>query len=198
MLSQPRRTAVSTAVLALALALAGCQPATTTPAPVPSYRCTPEAGGAEFDCSQHQYDDMVAKDQLYAEAEAVYRKFLAEDLRIARAGGLSQPTSVLLATTDGVFFDDVMVGYRSDKKAGLTARGGDRVIERIDRVPGTSKGGSLATLRVCVDSSSIEVLRRGEPIGFGLVSQDDLYFAMRGQRLKIIGADGKEVRSCES
>ena len=90
MLSQPRRTAVSTAVLALALALAGCQPATTTPAPVPSYRCTPEAGGAEFDCSQHQYDDMVAKDQLYAEAEAVYRKFFAEDCGL-RAGGSASP-----------------------------------------------------------------------------------------------------------
>ena len=98
MLSQPRRTAVSTAVLALALALAGCQPATTTPTPVPSYRCTPEAGGAEFDCSQHQYDDMVAKDQLYAEAEAVYRKFFAEDVRILRKGGVQEPTEALLRT----------------------------------------------------------------------------------------------------
>ncbi len=106
MLSQPRRTAVSTAVLALALALAGCQPATTTPAPVPSYRCTPEAGGAEFDCSQHQYDDMVAKDQLYAEAEAVYRKFFAEDVRIIGPEASASPRRSCSTRPTGVFLAD--------------------------------------------------------------------------------------------
>ena len=57
---------------------------------MPSYRCTPEAGGAEFDCTQHQYDEMVAKDKLYAEAEAVYRKFFVEDVRIFRKGGIKR------------------------------------------------------------------------------------------------------------
>ena len=86
--AMPRLSGRLASSVVLACLLAGCQPPAPSPTPVPSYRCTPEAGGAEFDCTQHQYDEMVAKDKLYAEAEAVYRKFLAEDVRILRAGGI--------------------------------------------------------------------------------------------------------------
>ncbi|HSK31998.1 MAG TPA: hypothetical protein VK903_00805, partial [Propionicimonas sp.] len=102
---------------------------------MPSYRCTPEAGGAEFDCSQKQYDDMVAKDKLYAEAEAVYRRFLAEDIRIMRAGGVPTPTPVLLETATGAFLDDVMAEYTDMRDLGLRAEGSDPVIVALTRQP---------------------------------------------------------------
>ena len=76
---------LATAVFCMCVASAGCQ-AADTPPPQPTYTCTPEAGGEPFTCSQYQYDEMVGRDALYAEAEAVYRKFLAEDVRIMRAG----------------------------------------------------------------------------------------------------------------
>jgi hypothetical protein len=99
----PRLSGRLAPLVVLACLLAGCQPPVPSPTPVPSYRCTPEAGGAEFDCTQHQYDEMVAKDKLYAEDEAVYRRFLVEDIRIMRAGGVSSPTPELLETTSGAF-----------------------------------------------------------------------------------------------
>ena len=124
--------------------LTGCQPTTPTPVPVPSYRCTPEAGGAEFDCSQKQFDDMVAKDRLYAEAETVYRKFLAEDIRIMREGGVPHPTPVLLETASGAFLDDAMAEYKDMLGLGLRAEGSDPVVVSLARQPGLSKGGSTA------------------------------------------------------
>lgn len=196
MLSQPRRTAVSTAVLALALALAGCQPATTTPAPVPSYRCTPEAGGAEFDCSQHQYDDMVAKDQLYAEAEAVYRKFFAEDVRIARAGGITEPTEILRQTTTGFFLEDSMALYRSFAKEKRRSVGGEILLSSLERAAGVAKADSLVALRACIDASSSTTYIDGKPVEDGGFGSDLLYFVRDGGTLKIGGADGRAVQSC--
>lgn len=194
--SRSRRLALST-VVGVCL-LGGCQAPAPTPAPVPTYRCTPEAGGAEFECTQQQYDEMVAKDKLYAEAEAVYRKFHAEDLRIARAGGASQPTSVLLETTSGFFLEDSMEGYRSDRERGLTAHGGNRDIKSVTRLVGVSKGGSVAALRVCTDSTSIAIHEKGRYVGQGSINNDDLYFGLVDSRIKIIGVDGEQVDSCGS
>ena len=193
----PRRRLTMSAVIAACL-LTGCQAPAPTPAPVPTYTCTPEAGGAEFECTQHQYDEMLAKDKLYAEAEAVYRKFLEEDMRIARAGGVSDPTPVLLETTSGFFLEDSMAGYRSDKEEMLTVREGDRTIVSLTRMVGASKGGSIVALRACTDARTVRVFKRGAYFGTGLLTEDDLYFGRFGSQLKIIGADGKEVESCAS
>jgi hypothetical protein len=159
-------------------------------------RCTAEAGGAEYDCTPYEYDDMVAKDKLYAEAEAVYRKFLAEDERIARIGGVTEPTEVLLETTSGFFLKDAMVGYRSDKERGLTARDGERVIRSVVRLVGLSKGGSVAALRICTDSTSVRVFEKSKYVGKGSINRDDLYFGRVDERLVIIGVDGEQVKAC--
>lgn len=191
-----RRLAVTVTAVCL---LAGCQPAAPpSPVPTPSFRCTPEAGGPEFDCTPRQHDDMVAKDQLYAEAEAVYRKFLIEDMRISRTGGVNAPTSELLATTAGAFLENAMDEYRRDQKEGITVRGGQREIKTLSRLVGLSKGGSIVSLRVCTDASSVKVFKNKKLLGRGLVTKDDLYFSRVGSLLKLIGADGKEVESCAS
>ena len=64
-------------MVAATVILVGCTPTSppTTPAPTPTFMCTPEAGGAEAPCSQQDYDKMKAKDEQYAEAEKVYREF---------------------------------------------------------------------------------------------------------------------------
>ena len=59
----PSRAAVLGLLVPLTL-LAACQRPSPTPAPAPSFRCTPEAGGDEYDCSQAQHDEMVSKDCL--------------------------------------------------------------------------------------------------------------------------------------
>lgn len=193
MLSWPGRLAVT---LFAACLLAGCQPAAPPPTPVPTYACTPEAGGAEFSCSQQQYDEMVAKDKLYAEAEAVYRRFFAEDVRIFRLGGIETPSPVLLETTTGAFLDDSMALYRSFIVEGRKSVGGEIRLARLERVPGVSKDGSIVALRACIDATSTTTVRRDNPSEKGGAGQDTLFFGRVDGMLKIRGADGKAVESC--
>ena len=195
MLSQPVRVAV--AVVVVGVGVGGCQPPAPTPVPVASYRCTPEAGGAEFDCSQRQFDEMVAKDELYAEAEAVYRKFFAENTRILRRGGISTPSPILLETTSGAFLDDAMDNYKFLIDGGLRATGKDPDLVRFVRKPGVAKAGSEVVATICVDGSDLMFEgRRGERAGAGKLTQDDTYFARVDGSMKVIGADGKVVESC--
>jgi hypothetical protein len=182
----------------MACLLAGCQPAVLpTPAPAPSYRCTPEAGGDEFDCTQHQYDDMVAKDKLYAEAEAVYRRYLAEDARILRAGGVARATPVLLETTSGEFLTNVLKNYKALADQSVVARGNDPKLVYFKRAPGRSKTGSEVSANICVDGSSLEFSEARRSLGRGKAARDDTYFAHVDGVLKIIGADGSQVKSCD-
>jgi hypothetical protein len=188
------------AALALACLLpVGCTAApvpTPTPTPAPTFRCTPEAGGADHECSQFDYEQMVAKDKLYAEAEAVYRKFFAEDVRIYRAGGVDEPTPILLETTTGRFLEDSMRIYRALRKYETRAVGGEFRISWLHRIPGESKNGSEVTLQSCTDASSVLLVAPGAKdlnAGWGLES---LYFSRIEGSIKLSSASGDQVASC--
>jgi hypothetical protein len=139
---------------------------------------------------------MVAKDKLYTEAEAVYRRFLAEDERIFRQGGITEPTAVLLETTTGAFLENSMTLYRSFVEGERKSVGGEIRLQSLARLPSQSKGGSIVAMRACVDASTTTVYRRGKPAGKGGVGADALYFGRVDGVLKIQGADGKAVESC--
>lgn len=195
MLHKQRRLALAAAALCLFTA---CTPPTTpTPSPAPSNRCTPEAGGDEYDCTPGQYDEMLAKDKLYAEAEAVYRKFLAEEDRIFRAGGVVAATPILGETTMGAYLTDSLTAYKRLADRGVIARGGSPELVYFRRAPGRSKGGSVVSVTTCVDGTSLEFFRSGKSLGKGKVTRDDTYFGRADGTLKIIGADGSEVESCD-
>jgi hypothetical protein len=194
MLSRPGR---HTATLLFACTLlTGCQPPAPTPIPTASYRCTPEAGGAEYECTPHEHDDMVAKDKLYTEAEAVYRRFLAEDERILRAGGLITPTPVLKETATGAFLADSLDYYRSLAEEKSRLMGGEVHLVALRRQPGVAKGGSLVALKACIDASSARIVIGTKHEGPGRKGSDVLYFGRVGGLLKIQGADGKEGDEC--
>ena len=182
-------------IIVAACILTGCQPPAPTPSPLPSYRCTPEAGGAEFDCSQKQYDDMVAKDKLYAEAEAVYRKFFDEDVRIYRAGGVDQPTAVLLETAHGQFVEDSMDLYRGLKADSRRLQGDVRLVSLV-RKPGISKESSVVVFAACTDARSATVLEHGKAVGHGFLIEELIYFGRFDGILKIQGADGQQEGKC--
>lgn len=184
-------------IIVVACLLTGCQPPAPTPLPLPSYRCTPEAGGAEFDCSQKQYDDMVAKDKLYAEAEAVYRKFFEEDSRIFRAGGITDPTPVLLETTTGAYLEDSMALYESLHADSRKLVGGAIQLKYLGRKPGVAKESSVVAMVACVDARTTEVQEHGKKIAQGQLVQDLLYFGRFEGNLKIQGADGQKEGSCD-
>lgn len=181
----------------LALITACQQAPAVTPAPAPILRCTPEAGGAEYDCSQAQHDEMVAKDKLYAEAEAVFRRAFQENIRISRAGGSPTATPVMLETAAGDFLDGLRSEYARLDSERLRAKGRDPRIVSVVRLPGKSKGGSSVALRVCVDASGWSFFRDGNAISHGFPAADDIYFATRDGRIRMIGADGQKVKRCD-
>lgn len=204
-----RRLAWNAVAVLAAAVLAGCQPTTPTPpspttpvqsptsVPTPTYLCTPEAGGDEAPCSEIEYEEMKAKDALYAEAEAVYREFFAENIRISRAGGAAEPTEVLLRTTHGFYLDDVLSLFRSQRERGIHAKGEDPTIVTAKRLVGQSKGGSIVALAICVDATRWSFYRGTEWVSDGAVAVDDTYFSRVNGVLKMIGADGREVDACE-
>ncbi|PKQ30802.1 MAG: hypothetical protein CVT62_12735 [Actinobacteria bacterium HGW-Actinobacteria-2] len=183
------------AVLIVGLSLlAGCTPA--DPAGQPTYSCTPDDGSSPYPCHKVQYDAKAKEAALYAEAEAVYRKFFAEDERINRVGGANEPTPVILETTTGRFQTDVMAGYRNLLAIHGTATGGEFKIAWIKRQPKDSLDGSIVALLACTDASSVQMGARGKTPVAGPVIQYIGYFVRDGAALKLTAARSKVVSSC--
>jgi len=179
--------------------LAGCTapPAPSpTSTPTPTFSCTPEAGGTAYECSQFDYEQMVAKDKLYAEAEAVYRKFFAEDERIYRAGGVDEPTPVLLETTTGRYLRDSMSLYRALREHQARLATGSPNLVSLQRLPGVGRDGSVVAMAACVDARSVQVQGQGGYESRGSLYLERLYFASTGQSLKVNSSQWKELESC--
>lgn len=204
-----RRLARIAAAMLVAALLAGCQPvipptpspstsppASSTAVPTPTYLCTPEAGGEESPCSQVDYEEMKAKDALYAEAEAVYREYYAENIRISRTGGVTEPTEILLRTTTGSVQENVMDVFRDMVKRGVRAKGNDPTLA-IDRAPGLERKGSLVALEVCADASGWAFYNGSKLVSQGRPARERVYFARSdGEQLKMTYTEGKWVESC--
>ena len=205
-----KRPAHATAAMLAAVVLAGCQPtatptsptptspsaSTVSPVPTPTYQCTPEAGGEATPCTQIQHEDMKAKDRLYAEAEAVFREGFAESVRIRRAGGVTEPTAVMLRTMDGFYLEDVLSTFQRQHERGTVTKGEDPKIVTVERLI-QSKAGSIVALAICVDATGWGSYKGDERVNDGGISIDDTYFARIEGTLKMIGADGREAESCD-
>jgi hypothetical protein len=178
----------------IALAASGC----TQPDPnaKPTYTCTPTDGGTPHPCYKAEYDLQVREDSLYAEAEAVYRKYIAEEERINRIGGITTPSPVILETTTGTFQENVMDNYRELKAGGATAEGGSFKVAWFKRQPTRQLDGSIAALMVCVDASSVQMGARGKTAQPGRINETIGYFVREGGGLKLAASMAKEVEQC--
>lgn len=177
--------------------LTGCTPTTPNqPTTQPSPTCTPETGGNPYPCTQYQHDQMTAKNKLYTQAETVYRKYLAEDERINRAGGVTEPTPVLLETTTGDYLKNSMDIYRDLHRIHATAEGGTYQVDWIRRDPGEAMHGSVVTMKVCTDTTSIMMGSRGTHHEPGLIIEETGYFVPKGGLLKLAYSQFQEVGKC--
>ena len=202
-----RRLAWNAVTVLAAAVLAGCQPATPTPpssttpvqsptsVPTPTYLCTPEAGGDEAPCSEIEYEEMKAKDALYAEAEAVFREYFAENIRISRAGGVTQPTETILRTTTGSVLKSLMEVFRDMETRGVRAVGSDPVL-LVERAPGLAREGSAVALEVCTDATGWSFYSGDEFVSSGRMANERVYFAKAEESLKMVYIEGKWVESC--
>ncbi len=192
-----RRVIVAVALPAL---LTACGPtgAPTAPSPAPSFQCTPEAGGSPAPCSLQQYDEMKRKDALYAEAETVFRRFIAENERTTRAGGGTELTPEYLAIlgTQKLRQGQLEV-LKATKSDGTTIRGdGHFIVSWIHRKPGVSLGGSEVALQSCVDMSRARFYERGKFSSTGPSVVHDVYFGTAEGALRMVVLAVRPVESC--
>ncbi|MEE9964551.1 MAG: hypothetical protein K4304_05585 [Propionicimonas sp.] len=166
----------------IALAASGC----TQPDPnaKPTYACTPSQSGTPQPCYKAEHDLQAKEDALYAEAEAVYRKYLAEDERIYRAGGVSAATPIMLETLTGGGLQQALETYRELISSSTKVVDGHFELKQLRRAPREQLGNSVATLESCIDGTSI-VYREGKTSYAGNLSLERAYFSTTDEGLKI-------------
>ncbi len=185
---------VATIAVLITLTASGC----TQPDPnaKPTYTCTPSDGGTPHPCYKAEHELQANEDKLYAEAEAVYREYLAEEERINRTGGVDQPTPVLLATTTSPYLESAVESFAEIKAAHATAVGGKFQLVWVKRAPRDVRDGSVATLQMCLDASSVMMGSAGKRALPGGVSQRTAYFVRVGDRLVIKSGRYEWVEKC--
>lgn len=193
----PKLFAPALACLA-ALGLASCTPTTPTqtPRPEPTFQCTPEAGGTPMPCTQQQHDDMVAKDALYAEAEAVTREFYAELEKMYRAGGYAELPPELEAMTAGSARTSTLDLTRKVHGRASKSVGGEFKLVWIRRNVGAVKEASEVSVVACVDARSTRTVTPGKPETSGGVGTDALFFRHVEGVLKVWADGPSDMEGC--
>jgi hypothetical protein len=189
------RRSRSLVVVLLGVALAGCSPApVAAPTPSPTYGCVPEAGGDPVPCGPIEFEQAQQRDALYSEAEAVYRRYWAEWIRLEQ---LPDPTLTpeLEAVTAGDFQQRVVRLLAGAQ--GRPRLSGDPELAWIRRLPGLSRAGSVVALSSCTDASHVRFVNPdGEPTP-GLTNEHRLYLSRdEGGSLRITDSEFRAVASC--
>jgi len=188
----PRSAALFAAITAIALS--GCtQP---NPNAAPTYTCTPSNGGTPQPCYKAEHDLQVKEDALYTEAEAVYRKFVVEEERIYRSGGIDEPSATLRDVATGDFIQGKTITYQALKQTSTKMIGGEITLAWIRPAPKAATPETLVTMEACLDASSASIVTPGlETVSAGYTS-DVLHFVREDGQLKITSALGDVVDKC--
>lgn len=193
------------AVVAAGMVLTGCGPAApatsgtptvvgTGPTAAATPLCTPESGGSATPCTQEQYEEMKKLDALYAEAEDVYRRFVAEDVKLLRSGGLAE--GPVLDLIGGPMVDRYKARRQDQHDAKVTMTG-DVSIAYVRRLPGYSYEGSDVTLSSCVDGSGMKGYGpSGNELGPGNVVIYNTYFKQVNEGLRVWWEKSQKAGSC--
>ena len=177
--------------------VAGCSPVVApTPIPSPTYHCVPEAGGDPLPCGPIEFEASQRRDAMYAEAEAVYRRYWAEVGRL-RLSAEPVMTAELEATTEGTFRESVQTLLAQSQGAQLIS--GETPVSWVKRLPGLSRQGSVVALEVCSDSRGALFANPdgGDPRP-GRAYQQRLYLgrSVGDASLRIVDSEFLQVESC--
>ena len=183
----------------VAVLVSGCVPqAPVKPSPsAPTFMCTPEAGGVKAPCSEQQFQQMEAKDALYAEAEQVYRTYTAELMSLVRKGGSkSIPSSLQRLISGKELSDSVAQRLREVKEERLVFKGPDVRIVWAKRLPTRQKGGSVVAMKFCGDSSGLQVYKNGKKYGQGVTSEETAFFNGQPGAITMMAVEYEDVKKC--
>ncbi len=204
------RCRVVAAALAL-LVLPGCVSTAATQPVMSSGRsvssssrvpvCTPlptlgPPQGSPTPCSSEEASANAATVALEQEAIRVYDRYAAEYIRLLYEGGATEPTPVLVETTDGTFQEHMMgpLGYYKGK--GLSVKGPTprfrAAVDRTARYIDTE-----VTLLACEDATGSAMYNPdGSKFHDGELHVYQMLLARRDGRLKIFTNSRQEVSSC--
>ena len=186
--------AVALSMGAVTVACTGPAQPSPTPTPSPTFACIPEAGGDPVPCGPIEYEQAQKRDKLYADAEAVYRRYWTEMNRLATEK--SPPfTDVLESTTAGKFRDNVVALLSPEHHAVRVS--GQSKLERVARLPGLSRDGSTVALLVCTDSRDGTYVDASSGAALpGIVSEQRLFLGPAGGSLRIVNSEIREIDQC--
>lgn len=192
-----RRGRLIALALLPAVLLAGCG-AAPTPSPTPtSYLCTPEAGGDAYPCTAEEHATMVALDALYDEAEAVYRRHMAEVARISSHWEFAEVTPEIEATAAGPYLELITQRIAENRADRIERVSGSPEIAWVKRLPGKSMSGSIVALWSCLDGSDGVSTTIDAPNGKpGIIAHSRVYFRRVDGALKLWESEAKLVESC--
>lgn len=193
MASHPRLSLLSSALACSVLvACAGLSPASPTLSP--AYRCVPEAGADPVPCGPIEFEQAQARDALYAEAEAVYRRFWTEWERLY-AFEAPAVSLEIEATTAGSFLKYVEAEFAAPSYARRVA--GNARLVRLARYVGGSHSGFTVSLNACWDSSGVTFSPRGGgPETTGGAVDENVFLSRLDGVLKLVEAESETVRQC--
>lgn len=191
--------AIRIGLLALTISLTSCATTPTqtptNPGAQPTFSCTPEAGGTPTPCHEHEYQQSQTRDKLYTQAETVYRRIIAEEERIYRAGGITEPTPGMQDTLTGEALTNSLTEYRSLAADKIKAVGGEFQLKYLRRVPGLVRGTSIVTLQACIDASTVN-LEEPTTTSRGLITLHRAFFSQHGDAIRANYTEWKEVSTC--
>ncbi|MFT3860309.1 hypothetical protein [Micropruina sp.] len=193
------------AMCALAVAVTGCGPTTPTagpgastsasPTPSPSPTCTPY-NATPHPCSAEDYGKTQQQNELIAQAEATYRTYWDENVRLQRAGGTRKATEVLLNTLEGSALKSVVENLQDLKTNKTRAVGGTFDILTITPKPTRTKEGSVTSLTVCWRAKDVAFSVDGVNIHRSVTVREESYFRYSEGVLRISIFESQKVAKC--
>jgi hypothetical protein len=160
------------AVVACCALTAAC-----TPEGAPS--STPSPSPAATTPTESQIERQMRLD--YADAERAYRANIAEQDRLARAGGVRRPTAALRSTAEGEYLSAAVTSLAYVKKKGWHGTGSTAILG-IAHVGWQQK---RVTLMSCEDGSHLRLLDHSEN---DVTPEGDSRFV---QSLSVVRRDGR-------
>ncbi|MEL4356694.1 MULTISPECIES: hypothetical protein [unclassified Luteococcus] len=141
-----------------------------------------------------------SQDPLYLEAVSVYKAYHAELARFEAASYADGklPASIQQYIT-GSLLEAVQNSIAESIRMDEAPKQGDSTrLTAIAPNIGTSRAGSLVSVRVCTDARQGTVVKRstGESLGPGVLAYREVYFKRFGGKLKGFVGEAKVVQSC--
>lgn len=190
-----RRPLVLLGSLLLCSSLVACQPGgDTTPSPTPSVSSSASTQSQTPSATPTPSATTPSEDELFAEAERVFRAAMELQARYVE-GGYGEVPVELADYYAPEYFEFARAAYEQMRDQGWMVEGRPVITSAPAR--GVTKDDSEVALRTCVDAREVVITDSGGGgVGRGNLSVGVHYFRTVDGLLKISGADIQEADSC--